>query len=105
MSDTTLIEPNCLPVQLDRSGHLGECNLGDLEDTSGINETYWLLAIKAAREAGRQEGRKEQGRQADSFQGNSKPGAKKRDPGLEFGHKSYISPRRTERLNLLMKRN
>ena len=35
--------------------HLGECNLGDLEDTSGIKETYWLLAIKAAREAGRLE--------------------------------------------------
>ena len=35
--------------------HLGECNLGDLEDTSGITETYWLLAIKAAREAGRLE--------------------------------------------------
>ncbi len=35
--------------------HLGECNLGDLEDTLGIKETYWLLAIKAAREAGRLE--------------------------------------------------
>jgi hypothetical protein len=35
--------------------HLGECNLGDLEDTSRINETYWLLAIKAACVAGRLE--------------------------------------------------
>jgi len=40
---------------LDEDCHLGECNLGDLEDTSGIKETYWLLAIKAAREAGRLE--------------------------------------------------
>ncbi len=29
------------------------CNLGDLEDTSRIAETSWLLAIKAAWEAGR----------------------------------------------------
>ncbi len=36
---------------LDEDCHLGECNLGDLEDTSGITETYWLLAIKAAWEA------------------------------------------------------
>ena len=40
---------------LDEDCHLGECNLGDLEDTSGIKETYWLLAIKAAWEAGRLE--------------------------------------------------
>jgi hypothetical protein len=40
---------------MDEDCHLGECNLGDLEDTSGIKETYWLLAIKAAREAGRLE--------------------------------------------------
>jgi hypothetical protein len=38
-------------VLLDEDSHLGECNLGDLEDTSGIKETYWLLAIKAAQEA------------------------------------------------------
>jgi hypothetical protein len=36
--------------------YLAECNLGDLEETSGISETYWLLAIQAAREAGRLEG-------------------------------------------------
>jgi hypothetical protein len=31
--------------------------LGDLEDTSGIREMYWLLvAIQAAREASRLEG-------------------------------------------------
>ncbi len=35
---------------LDEDCHLGECNLRDLEDTLGIKETYWLLAIKAARE-------------------------------------------------------
>jgi hypothetical protein len=40
---------------LDEDCHLGECNLGDLEDTSGITETYWLLAIKATREACRLE--------------------------------------------------
>jgi hypothetical protein len=36
---------------LDEDFHLGECNLGDLKDALGITETYWLLAIKAAREA------------------------------------------------------
>jgi hypothetical protein len=40
---------------LDEDCHLGECNLGDLEDTSGIKETHWLLAIKAALEASRLE--------------------------------------------------
>jgi hypothetical protein len=45
---------------LDEDCHLGECNLGDLEDTSGITETYWLLAIKAAREAGRLEAQRTQ---------------------------------------------
>ena len=40
---------------LDVDCHLGECNLGDLEDTSGVKATYWLLAIKAAQEAGRLE--------------------------------------------------
>jgi hypothetical protein len=33
---------------LDDDCYLAECNLGDLEDTSGIRETYWLLAIQAA---------------------------------------------------------
>jgi hypothetical protein len=33
---------------LDEDCHLGKCNLGDLKDTLGIKETYWLLAIKAA---------------------------------------------------------
>ncbi len=28
---------------LDEDCHLGEWNLGDLKDTSGIKETYWLL--------------------------------------------------------------
>jgi hypothetical protein len=45
---------------LDEDCHLGECNLGDLEDTSGITETYWLLAIKAAREASRLEAQRTQ---------------------------------------------
>jgi hypothetical protein len=41
---------------LEEDGYLAECNLGDLEETSGMKETYWLLAIKAAREASRLEG-------------------------------------------------
>ena len=41
---------------LDDGCYLAECNLGDLEDTSGIRETYWLLAIQAAWEASRLEG-------------------------------------------------
>ncbi len=42
---------------LDEDCLLGECNLGDLKDTPGITETYWLLvlAIKAAWEACRLE--------------------------------------------------
>ncbi len=40
---------------LDEDCHLGECNLEGLKDTWGIKETYWLLAIKAAREASRLE--------------------------------------------------
>ena len=40
---------------LDEDCYLAECNLGDLEETSGISETYWLLSIQAAREAGRLE--------------------------------------------------
>ncbi len=44
-----------LEGMLDENCHMGECNLGDLEDTLGITETYWLLAIKATREAGRLE--------------------------------------------------
>ncbi len=41
---------------LEEDSFLADCNLGDLEDTSGIKETYWLLAIRAAWEAGRLEG-------------------------------------------------
>jgi hypothetical protein len=41
---------------LEEDCYLAECNLGDLEETSGISETYWLLSIQAAREAGRLEG-------------------------------------------------
>ena len=41
---------------LDEDCYLAECNLGDNEETSGMKETYWLLAIKAAREASRLEG-------------------------------------------------
>jgi hypothetical protein len=36
---------------LKEDAYLGECNLGDLEITSGMDEQYWLLAVKAAREA------------------------------------------------------
>ena len=43
---------------LDEDAYLGECNLGDLEITSGKDEQYWLLAVKAAREAAAIEGRK-----------------------------------------------
>ncbi len=38
---------------LDEDCHLAECNLGDLEDSSGAKETYWLLAIRAAQEGSR----------------------------------------------------
>jgi hypothetical protein len=38
---------------LDKDCHLTECNLGDLEDSSGAKETYLLLAIRAAREGSR----------------------------------------------------
>jgi hypothetical protein len=41
---------------LEEDCYLAECNLGDLEETSGILATYWLLAIQAAREAGRLKG-------------------------------------------------
>ena len=41
---------------LDDDCYLSECNLGDLEDTSGIRETYWLLAIQATWEASKLEG-------------------------------------------------
>ena len=41
---------------LEDDRYLAECNLGDLEETSGMKETYWLLAIKAAREVSRLEG-------------------------------------------------
>jgi hypothetical protein len=40
----------------DCSTYLAEWNLGDLDDTSSMWETYWLLSIQAAREAGRLEG-------------------------------------------------
>ncbi len=40
---------------LEEDSYLAECNMVDLEDTSGMKETYWLLAIRAAREAGRLE--------------------------------------------------
>jgi hypothetical protein len=41
---------------LEEDCYLAECNLGDLEETSSILETYWLLSIQAARETGRLEG-------------------------------------------------
>ena len=41
---------------LDEDCYLAECNLGDLEDTSRMRETYWLLAIQATREASRFKG-------------------------------------------------
>jgi len=41
---------------LEEDRYLADVNLGDLEDASGIKETYWLLAIQAAREAFRLKG-------------------------------------------------
>jgi hypothetical protein len=35
---------------LDDDCYLAEYYLGDLEDTSGIRETYWLLAIQAGKQ-------------------------------------------------------
>ena len=40
---------------MDEDCHLGEWNLQDLDDTSGVREICWLLAIKAAWEASRLE--------------------------------------------------
>ena len=50
---------------LEEDCYLAECNLGDLEETSGILETYWLLAIQAAREANRLEGIRVRAEEAD----------------------------------------
>jgi hypothetical protein len=50
---------------LEEDCYLADCNLGDLEETSGMRETYWLLAIQAAREAGRLEGLRNQAREAE----------------------------------------
>ncbi len=36
---------------LEEDNWMLEVNLGDLESTSGEQEQYWLVAIKAAREA------------------------------------------------------
>jgi hypothetical protein len=43
---------------MEEDAFLGECNLNDLETTSGVEEQYWLLAVKAAREAASMEGRR-----------------------------------------------
>jgi hypothetical protein len=40
---------------LEEDCYFEECNLGDLRDSLGITETYWLFAIKATREAFRLE--------------------------------------------------
>ena len=42
---------------LEEEAFLGECNLNNLETTSGVEEQYWLLAVKATREAASIEGR------------------------------------------------
>jgi hypothetical protein len=34
--------------------YLAECTLGDPEDSSGMRETYWLLAIQAASKGSKQ---------------------------------------------------
>jgi hypothetical protein len=51
---------------LEEDCYLAECNLRDLETTSGIKETYWLLAIQVAREAGRLEGLRMQAAEAET---------------------------------------
>ncbi len=51
---------------LEEDCYLAECNLGDLKTTSGIKETYWLLAIQATREARRLEGLQIQAAAADT---------------------------------------
>ena len=33
---------------MEEDAFLGECNLNDLKTTSGVEEQYWLLAVKAA---------------------------------------------------------
>jgi hypothetical protein len=50
---------------LEEDCYLAECNLGNLEETSGILETYWLLSIQAARDAGRLEGVRVQAEEAN----------------------------------------
>ena len=42
---------------MEEDAFLGECNLNYLETMSGVEEQYWLLAVKAAREAASIEGR------------------------------------------------
>ena len=42
---------------MEEDAFLGDCNLNDLETTSGVEEQYWLLAVKAAWEAANIEGR------------------------------------------------
>ena len=51
---------------MEEDAFLGECNLNNLETTSGVEEQYWLLAVKAAREAASIEGR-----QADTDRGQT----------------------------------
>ena len=41
--------------------YLAEVNLEDLESTSGVNQEYWLLAIRTAREARRLRGLQQSG--------------------------------------------
>ncbi len=43
---------------MEEDAFLGECNLNNLETTSGVEEQYWLLAVKAAWEAASIEGRR-----------------------------------------------
>jgi hypothetical protein len=50
---------------LEEDCYVTECSLGDFEETSSILETYWLLSIQAAREAGRLEGVRLQAEEAN----------------------------------------
>ncbi len=50
---------------LDEDQWLLKMNLGDLEEVSGEQEQYWLVAIKAAREAAILEGRRSEAQEAE----------------------------------------
>ena len=46
----------CLDNLIEEDQYLAEVNIEDLETTSGERQEYWLMAIRAAREASRLRG-------------------------------------------------